>query len=63
MLVRYLVCSLLFAVLVFVVVGALNGLFTNIDFTGTAAIGIGFCLLVLAASYAWDHYERRNWRQ
>jgi hypothetical protein len=62
MLVRYLVCSVLFAVLVFVVVGALNGLF-HIDFTGTAAIGIGFCLLVLAASYAWDQYERRNLRK
>jgi hypothetical protein len=60
MLVRHLACSLLFAVLVFGVVGAFNGIFKNFDFTGTAAVGIGFCILVFTATFAWDYYERRN---
>jgi hypothetical protein len=58
--VRYLVCWLLFAVLVFVVVAALEGVFKNFDFTVAATIGVGFCIVTLAATFAWDRYERKN---
>jgi hypothetical protein len=60
--VRYLACWLLFAVLVFVVVAALNGVFKNFDFNVAATIGVGFCIVALAATFAWDRYERKNSR-
>jgi hypothetical protein len=60
MLARHLVFSLLFAALVFGANRALNGAFSDFDFAGAAAIVIGFCILVVTASYSWDSHERGN---
>jgi hypothetical protein len=60
MLLRNIVCSLVLAGFVYGLNRALNGAFADFGFAGGAAIGIGFCVLVVIAAFAWDRYEGRN---
>lgn len=60
MLLRNIVCSLVLAAFVYGLSRALNGAFTDFGFAGGATIGIGFCVLVVIAAFAWDRYEGRN---
>jgi hypothetical protein len=60
MLLRNIVCSLILAAFVYGLNRALNGAFTDFGFAGGAAIGIGFCVLVVIAAFAWDRHEARN---
>jgi hypothetical protein len=60
MLLRNIVCSLVLAAFVYGLNRALNGAFTDFGFIGGAAIGIGFCVLVVIAAFAWDRHEARQ---
>jgi hypothetical protein len=57
---RHLVLSVLFAIIVFVVVGVLNGAFPNFGFTPLAVISIGIGIIASIAAFAWEYFERRN---
>jgi hypothetical protein len=59
MLLRNIVCSLVLAGFIFGLNRALIGAFTDLGFAGGAAIGIGFCVLVVIAAFAWDRHEGR----
>jgi hypothetical protein len=56
---RNIVCSLILAAFVFGLGAALNGAFANLGFAWGAVIGIGFCVLVVTAAFAWDRHEAR----
>ena len=57
MLLRNIVCSLILAAFVYGLNRALHGAFTDFGFVWGAAIGIGFCILVVIAAFAWDRRE------
>jgi hypothetical protein len=59
MLLRNIVCSLVLAGFVYGLNRALNGAFIDFGFAWGAVIGIGFCVLVVIAAFAWDRREAR----
>jgi hypothetical protein len=60
MLLRNIVCSLVLAGFVYGLNRALNGAFRDFGFAWGAAIGMGFCVLVVIAAFAWDRHEARR---
>jgi hypothetical protein len=63
MLLRNIFCSLILAGFAYGLNRALNGAFTDFGFAWGAAIGIGFCVLVVIAAFAWDRHEARYSRE
>jgi hypothetical protein len=63
MLMRNIICSLALAAFLFGLNRVLNGAFTDFGFAGGAAIGIGFCVLVVIGAFSWDRFERNRSRR